>query len=125
VFPGLLRPPDGSASHGCSTSEHDCLLWAKAHSASLGNWGLAAAELPSSDNASPNVLALHNGSILFLFLALGLLDCSSWLLGQEDEVPADSTSGTNFILAGCSGSTIADVEGTASGTAAETGAVSS
>jgi hypothetical protein len=48
------------------------------------------------DNASPNGLALHNGNMLCLLLSLGLLDCSGWLLGQEDEVPADSASGTNF-----------------------------
>jgi hypothetical protein len=87
----------------------------------VGHWGLAAAELPSSDNASPNGLALHNGSILYLLLALGLLDCSGWLLGQEDEVPTDSAFGTNFLLAGCSGGTAADAEGTASGTVAEVG----
>jgi hypothetical protein len=75
------------------------------------------------DNASPNGPALYNGSILCLLLALGLLVCSGWLLGQEDEVPADSTAGTDFLLAGCSGGTVADAEGTASGTsaAADTG----
>jgi hypothetical protein len=71
------------------------------------------------DNALPNGLALQHGNIICLLLALGLLDCSGWLLGQEDEVPADSASGTNFLLFDCSGDTTADAEGTASETAAE------
>jgi hypothetical protein len=77
VFPRLLHPLDGSAFHGCSASEHDCMFLAEVHSALLGHWGLVVAELPYSDNASPNGPALHNGSILCLLLALGLLDCSS------------------------------------------------
>jgi hypothetical protein len=121
VFLGLLRPLDGSASHGCSMSKHDCLLLAEVHSALLGHWGQAAVELPSSDNASPNGPTLHNGSILCL-LALGLHDCSGWLLGEKDEMPDYSASGTDFLLAGCSGGTSADAEGTASGIAAEAGA---
>jgi hypothetical protein len=80
---------------------------------------LAAAELPFSDNASPNGLALHNGNILCLLLAIGLLDYSGWLLGQEDEVPDYSASGTDFLLTGCSSGTAADAEGTVSRTAAE------
>jgi hypothetical protein len=63
----------------------------------------------------PNGFALHNGSILCLLLALGLLDCSGWLLGQEDEVPDYSASGTDFLLAGCFGGT----KGTAFRTTAE------
>jgi hypothetical protein len=117
VFPGLLRPPDGLASHGCSASKHDCLLPAEVHYGLLGLWGPAAIEPPSSNNASPNGPALHNGSILCLLLALGLLDCSGWLLGQEDEVPDYSTSGTDFLLASCSRGTTAVAEGTASGSA--------
>jgi hypothetical protein len=124
VFPGLLQPPDGSAHHGCSASEHDCLPLAEVHSALLGHWGPTAAELPSLDNASPNGPALHNGSILCLLLALGLLDCYGWLLGYEDEVPDYSVSGTDFLLAGCSGGTDANPEGTASRTATEEGASS-
>jgi hypothetical protein len=119
MVPRLLRSPDGLAYHGCSASEHDCLLLAEVHSALLGHWGLAAAELPSLDNASPNGPALHNGSILCLLLTLGLLDCSGWLLGQEDKVSDYSTFGTDFLLAGCSGGTAADAEDTASRTAAE------
>jgi hypothetical protein len=79
--------------------------------------GSAAVEPSSLDNASPNGPALHNGSILYLLLALGLLDCSSWLLGQEDEVPNYSASGTDFLPASCSEDTAA--EGTSSKTAAE------
>jgi hypothetical protein len=77
-------------------SEHNCLLLAKVHSALLGRWGPAAIEPSSSGNASPNGLAPHNGSILCLLLALGLLDCSDWILGQEDEVPDYSTSRSDF-----------------------------
>jgi hypothetical protein len=51
-------------------------------------------------------------------LELVLLDCSGWLLGREDEVPADSASGTDLLLTGCSDDSAADAEGTASGTAA-------
>jgi hypothetical protein len=36
--------------------------------------------------------------MLCLHLELGLLDYSVRLLGQEDEVPADSTSETDFLL---------------------------
>jgi hypothetical protein len=42
-------------------------------------------------------------------------------MGQEDEVPVDSASGTDFLITRCSGGTIADVEGTASRTAVEAG----
>jgi hypothetical protein len=52
-----------------------------------------------------------------------LLDCSAGLLGQEDEVPADSASGTDLLLTDCSGDSAADVEDTAFETAdAEVGA---
>jgi hypothetical protein len=84
----------------------------------LGQWGLTAAGLPSSDIASPNGLALHSGNMLCFRLELVLLDCSSWLLGREDEVTADSTSGTDLLLTGCSGDSATGVEGTAFGTAA-------
>jgi hypothetical protein len=70
------------------------------------------------DNASPNGLALHNENMLYL-LALGLLDCSGWLLGQEDEVPADPASRTDFLLSDCSGDSAAGAEGTASKTVVE------
>jgi hypothetical protein len=61
-------------------------------------------------NDSPSGLVPHNGNICGLLLALELLGCSGWLLGQEGKVP------------GCSGSTAAAAEGTASGTAAGAGA---
>jgi hypothetical protein len=46
------------------------------------------------------------------------LDCSAGLLGQEDEVPADSASRTNLLLTDCSGDSDAGAEDTAFGTAA-------
>jgi hypothetical protein len=74
------------------------------------------------DIASPNGLALHNGNMLCFRLELGLLDCSGWLLGRGGEVPADSASGTDFLLTDCFGDSAADAEGIASETAAEVGA---
>jgi hypothetical protein len=56
--------------------------------------------------------------MLCLRLELGLLDCSVGLLGQEDEVPTDSTYGTDFLLTYCSGDSAAGTEGTATKTAA-------
>ena len=53
---------------------------------------------------------------------LVLPDCSAGLLGQEGEVPADSTSGTDLLLTGCSGDSAAEAKGTTSKTAAEAGA---
>jgi hypothetical protein len=85
------------AAHGC------CLLVAM-HSAWQGHWELAAAELLCLGNDSPNGLVLHNGNIHDLLLALKLLSCSGWLLGQEGEVPDCSGAGTDFLLAGCSNS---------------------
>jgi hypothetical protein len=116
--PELLQPPSGSLSHGYSVAESGCLLQAERHSALLGRQGLATAGLPSSDIASPNGLALHNGNMLYFRLELGLLDCSVGLLGQEDEVPADSASGTDLLLTDCSGDSVAGAEGTAFETAA-------
>ena len=49
---------------------------------------------------------------------LVLPDCSAGLLGQEDEVPTDSASGTDLLLTDCSGVSDAGAEGTAFGTAA-------
>jgi hypothetical protein len=53
-----------------------------------------------------------------LLLALELLGCSGWLMGQEGEVPGCSDAGTDFLPAGCSDGTAATVEETISGTAA-------
>jgi hypothetical protein len=64
----------------------------------LGHWGQTTAGLPSSDIASPNGLALHSGNMLCFQPELVLLDCSAELLGQEDEVPADSASRTDLLL---------------------------
>jgi hypothetical protein len=62
--------------------------------------------------------------MLCFHLELGLLDCSGWLLGRGGEVPANSASGTDFLLTDCSGDSAADVEGTTSETAAEAGVAS-
>jgi hypothetical protein len=55
---------------------------------------------------------MHN-----FLLELTLLDCSGWLLGQEDGLPGCSDVGIDFLLAGCSDSTAA-AEETASDTTA-------
>lgn len=52
-----------------------------------------------------------------LLLALGLLGCSSWLLGQEGELPGCSDADTDSLLVGCSDDAAA-VEETVSGTGA-------
>jgi hypothetical protein len=75
-------------------------------------------QLPSSDIASPNGLALHSGNMLCFRPELVLLDYSAGLLGQEDEVPADSASGSDLLLTDCSDDSDADAEDTAFGTAA-------
>jgi hypothetical protein len=49
----------------------------------------------------------------------GCFDCSGWLLGRGGEVPADSASGTDLLLTGCSGDSVAGAGGTASKTAVE------
>jgi hypothetical protein len=49
-------------------------------------------------------------------LELVLLDCSGWLLGQEDGLPGCSDADIDFLLAGCSDG-ITAAEETASGTA--------
>ena len=48
---------------------------------------------------------------------LVLLDCSAGLLGQEDEVSADSASGTDLHLTDCSGDSDTGAEDTAFGIA--------
>jgi hypothetical protein len=116
--PELLQPPSGSVSHDYSVAESVCPVQAETHSALLGHWGLTAAGLPSSDIASPNGLALHIENMLFFRLELVLLDCSAGLLGQGDEVPANSASGTDLLLTDCSGDSDAGAEDTAFGTAA-------
>jgi hypothetical protein len=66
--------------------------------------------------ASPSGLALHSGNMLCFQPELVLPDCSAGLLGQEDEVPADSASETD-LLTDCSDDSGTDAEDTASGTA--------
>jgi hypothetical protein len=56
--------------------------------------------------------------MLCFHLELVLLDCSSWLLGQEDEVPADSASRTDLLLTDCSSDSAVGAEGTTFDTAA-------
>jgi hypothetical protein len=98
-------------------AESGCLLLAETHSALLGHLGLTAAGLPSSDIASPSGLALHSGNMLCFQPELVLPDCSAGLLGQEDEVPADSAFGTDLLLTDCSGDADTGAEDTAFGTA--------
>jgi hypothetical protein len=114
--PELLQPPSGSVSHDYNAAESSCLLQAETRSASLGHWGLTAAGLPSSDIASPNGLALHSGNMPCFQLELVLPDCSAGLLGQEDEVLADSASRTDR-LTDCSNGSDTGAEDTAFGTA--------
>jgi hypothetical protein len=56
--------------------------------------------------------------MLYFQLELVLPDCSAGLLGQEDEVPADSASGTDLLLTDCSNDSDTGAEDTASGTVA-------
>jgi hypothetical protein len=44
---------------------------------------LAAGELISLGNDSPNDLVPHNGNMHDFLLELALLDCSGWLLGRK------------------------------------------
>jgi hypothetical protein len=99
-------------------AESGCLLQAETHSALRGHWGLTAAGLPSSDNASPNGLALHSGNMLCFQPELLLPDYSAGLMGQEDEVSADSASRTDLLLTDCSDDSDTGAEDTAFGTAA-------
>jgi hypothetical protein len=114
--PELLQPPSGLVSHDYSAVESGCLLQAEAHSALLGHWGPTGDGLPSSDIASPSGLALHSGNMPCFQPELVLPDCCAGLLGQEDEVPADSASETD-LLTDCSDGSGTDAEDTAFGTA--------
>jgi hypothetical protein len=115
--PELLQPPSGSVSHDYSAVESGCLLQAETHSALLGHWGLIAAGVPSSDIASPNGPALHSGNMPCFQPELVLPDCSASLLGQEDEVSADSASETDLLLTDCSDDSDTCAEDTALGIA--------
>jgi hypothetical protein len=106
-------------------AESGCLLQTETHSALLGHRGLTATGLHSLDIASPNGPALHSGNMPCFHLELVLLDCSAGWLGQEDEVNADSASGTDLLLTDCSGDSDAGAEDIAFETAAvEVGASS-
>jgi hypothetical protein len=69
-------------------------------------------------NNLPNGLVPHSGNKHDFLLALALLGCSDWLLGQEDGLPGCSDAGIDFLLVGCSNSTVVAAEETASDTAA-------
>jgi hypothetical protein len=88
VFSGLPWPPEGSASHGCSASEHNCLLPAKVHSALPGHWGPTVVEPSSLDNASLSVFCIRPhtwGYPRGAFGYDGVVDCDSMVraLAQE------------------------------------------
>ena len=55
--------------------------------------------------------------MLYFQPELVLPDCSAGLLGQEDEVLADSASGTDLLLTDCSDDSDTGAEDTAFGTA--------
>jgi hypothetical protein len=74
--------------------------------------------LLSLGNDSPYGLVHHSGNMHDFLLELALLDCSGWLLGQEDGLPGCSDADIDFLLAGYSDSTAAAAEETTSGTAA-------
>jgi hypothetical protein len=79
---------------------------------------LAAAELLSLGNDSPSGLVPHSGNMHDFLLALALLGCSGWLLGQEDGVPGCSDTDIDFLPAGYSDDTTVAAEETSSGTTA-------
>jgi hypothetical protein len=58
-------------------------------------------------NDSPNGLVPHSGNMHDFLLALALLGCSGWLLGQEDRVFGCSSTDIDFLPAGCSDGTAA------------------
>jgi hypothetical protein len=51
--------------------------------------------------------------MLYFQPKLVLPDCSAGLLGQEDEVPTDSASGTDLLLTDCSDDSDTGAEDTA------------
>jgi hypothetical protein len=63
---------------------------------------MAVAELPSLDNASPNGLALHNGNMLYLLLALGCLTALVGCWGRKARclliLPLELTSSCLTVL---------------------------
>jgi hypothetical protein len=115
--PGLCRLPSGSPFHTGHEVAHGCCFLTALHSVCLGHWELAVAELLSLGNDSPNGLVPHSGNMHDFLLELALLDCSGWLLGQEDGLSGCSDAGIDFLLAGYSDDTAA-AEETASSIAA-------
>jgi hypothetical protein len=76
-------------------------------------------------NYSPSGLVPHSGNTHDFLLALVLLGCSGWLLGQEDGLPGCSDASIDFLLAGCSdGTTLVEeaASGIAAGSDADAGA---
>jgi hypothetical protein len=65
-------------------------------------------------NDSPSGLVPHSGNTHDFLLALALLGCSGWLLGQEDELPCCFDAGIDFLPVGYSDGTAAAAEETAS-----------
>ena len=118
--PGQCRPLGGSPFRTGHEAVHCYCLLVEVHSVLQGHWELTVAELLSLANDSPSGIVPHNGNICGLLLALELLGCSGWLLGQGDEVPSFSSAGIDFLLVGCSdGTTIAAAaEGATSDTVA-------
>jgi hypothetical protein len=88
------------------------------HSAWQGHWELVAAELLSLGSGSPSGLVPHSGNMHGLLLAMELLGCFGWLLGQEGVVPGGFGAGMDFLLVGRSDGTAAVAEETASDIAA-------
>jgi hypothetical protein len=113
---GLCRPPSDSPFHTGHEVAHSCCLLAALHYVWLGHWELAAVELLSLGNDSPNGLVLHSGNMHDFLLALTQLGCSGWLLGQKDGLPSCSNADTDFLLASHSDDTAAAAEETAAGT---------
>jgi hypothetical protein len=108
--PGLCQPPGGSPFRTGHEATHGCCFLVAMHFAWQGHWELAIAELLSLGNDSPNGLVPYSGNMHDLLLALELLGCSGWLLGQEGEVSGCSDAGMNFLLASCSDGTAAVAE---------------
>jgi hypothetical protein len=69
-------------------------------------------------NDSPNGLVPHSENMRDFILALALLGCSGWLLGQEDGLPGCSDDGIDFLPTSYSDGIAAAAEETVFGTAA-------
>jgi hypothetical protein len=69
-------------------------------------------------NDSPSGLVPHSGNMHDFLIAMALLGCSGWLLGQEDGVSGCSDADIDFLPTSYSDGTTVAAEETASGTAA-------